>query len=122
MKIRNNIRIGELGEKIASEYLQSQGYKILERNFRKRYGDIDIIAVENGTLVFIEVKTRVGNRYGLPEESITPWKIQNLIKSSYFYKLKHPRLPDSLRIDVVSVLLDESEVTKDIKLIKNITL
>lgn len=112
---------GELGENLAVEYLKKHGYKILERNFRIRGGEIDIIGIDGDTLVFIEVKTRRSNEFGTPLEAITPWKLRTLIKSAEFYKAKHPRLPDAMRIDAVGIVLGGDNNPNSIELVKNIT-
>src|SRR5438270_512119 len=103
MKISNPI--GKKGEEIAVLYLKKKGYKIIELNFRKHYGEVDIIAIYNQTLIFIEVKTRTSEQFGTPFESVTPWKLRSLIKTTQLYKLYHPTLPESLRIDAISVKL-----------------
>ena len=118
MKISNPI--GKLGEDKACEYLRQHGYKIIERNFRKGYGEIDIVALDKNTLVFIEVKTRTSNNFGSPLESITYWKLKTLIKTAQYYKMTHPKLPDSLRIDAVAVTLNGDKV-QSIDLTKNIS-
>lgn len=118
MRIVNPTAI--LGENLAAKYLQNQGYKIVERNFRKGYGEIDIVALDNDVLAFIEVKTRTSNKFGTPIESITPWKLKALIKTAQFYKLTHRNLPESLRIDAVSVTLNGDRV-ESIELTKNIS-
>jgi len=125
----SNLSLGRLGEDLAAKYLQKQGYKIIERNFKKRYGEIDIVARDPSTrseqvgetLVFVEVKTRFPGEFGLPEESITPWKLKSLIKSAEYYKMLHPELPDLLRIDFVGVEFGEDGGVREIKLIKNIS-
>ncbi len=122
MKNRDNITTGQIGEETASKFLTSLGYKIIERNFRKRYGEIDIVAMDGSVLVFVEVKTRKGNIYGLPEEAITPWKINHLIKSMKYYQLTHEKLRSDIRIDVVSITLTEDDKVEKIKLFKNITM
>lgn len=98
--------VGKLGEDLASSYLKKKGYKILERNFRIRGGELDIVAYERDTLVFVEVKTRTSHTYGLPEESITPWKLNFIVRSSRVYRAareKHGNLPEAERIDVITV-------------------
>ncbi len=122
MKNRNNITTGNIGEEAASKFLTTLGYKIIERNYRKNYGEIDIIAIDGSTLAFIEVKTRKGKAFGLPEEAITPWKINHLIKSVKFYQLTHAKLSGDIRIDVVSITLSEDDNVEKIKLFKNITM
>lgn len=118
---------GELGERLAVEYLKKQGFKVLERNFRIRGGEIDIIALEYAkvtkekTLVFVEVKTRRSNEFGTPFEAITPWKLRALIKTAQFYKVKYPQLPDLMRIDALGIVLDDKGHAISIELVKNIS-
>ena len=122
MKSKNNLLLGRLGEKEAEKYLSSNNYKIIARNFRTRNGEIDIVAQENNILVFVEVKTRRNNKFGLPEEAITPWKIRALIRAAQYFLLTKNKLSSSYRIDVVSIKLDENDKPEQIKLYKNITL
>ena len=123
MKLSNPIAI--LGEDYACEYLRKNGYKIIERNFRKGYGEIDIIAIDKPSgsgekiLVFVEVKTRTSGSFGSPLEAITYWKLKSLIKTAQYYKMIHPKLPDSLRIDAVSVVLSGENKIKNMEHIKN---
>lgn len=112
--------VGNKGEDLACEYLKKQGYKILERNFRIRGGEIDIIAKDKEYLVFIEVKTRYTHQFGVPEESITPWKIKYLLHAAKFYlnKINYgdgPYRLDALLIDYLYTSVPE------VNLIKNIT-
>jgi putative endonuclease len=124
-----------LGEDKACEYLQKLGFKVLERNYRKTYGEIDIIAIEKdpsagrrspegdsgqAVLAFIEVKTRTSNQFGSPLEAITYFKLKSLIKTAQYYKMTHKNLPESLRIDAVSIILNGQEV-KNIELMRNIS-
>ena len=118
MKISNPTAI--LGEDAAYKFLKNLGYKIIDRNFRVGYGEIDIIAIHENTLVFIEVKTRSSDNFGTPFEAITPWKMRPLIRTAQFYKSSHRNLPESLRIDAIGVKVSGSEVT-NIEHIKNIS-
>lgn len=113
--------LGLLGEDLAIKFLKKNGYKILERNFRSKLGEVDIVAQDKDTLVFVEVKTRWSEKFGLPEEAITPWKIKSIIKTGQYFKLLHPELPDSLRIDVVVIELDGKGELKRIEILKNVT-
>src|SRR3989344_3776157 len=119
MKIANPI--ARIGEEFASNFLRKKGYKIIERNFRKGYGEIDAIATKDNTLVSIEVKTRISDNFGAPFEAITPWKLNSLVKTAQFYKKLHPNLPDSLRIDAVSVKLKNDRTLRDIQILENIS-
>ena len=109
-----------MGEDKACEYLKKLGFKILERNYRKTYGEIDIIALDKDVLAFIEVKARTSNLFGSPLEAITPWKLKSLIKTAQYYKLTHPKLPEALRIDAVAVTLRNHEA-EDVELTRNIS-
>ncbi len=111
---------GKKGEDLACRYLEELGYKILERNFRIRGGEIDIVAKDGEFLVYVEVKTRYSYQYGLPEESITSWKIRALQKSALFYNQKINWEDKGYRLDFVSVDFAEDNKNPKIKLIKNI--
>jgi putative endonuclease len=117
----HNILLGKLGEEAAANYLMSHGYRIITRNFKARYAELDIIAIDSNTVVFVEVKTRTGNSFGLPQEAITPKKLYSLKRSLEYYMLLHPELPQSLRIDVVAVKVTGDEQVEKIELFKNIT-
>jgi putative endonuclease len=110
---------GNLGEDLAVKYLQKQGYKILERNFHCRVGEIDIVVQDADVLVFVEVKTRWSKKFGEPCEAITPWKLRSIIKTGEYYKLLHPELSEDLRIDVVAV--DLKGGSPKVELIKNVS-
>ena len=122
MRIVNPTAI--LGENMACEYLKKLGFKIIERNFRKGYGEIDVVAIEKTAdgevLAFIEVKTRTSSLFGSPLESITPWKLRFLIRTAQYYKMTHPKLPESLRIDAVAVILNGNRA-ENIELSRNIS-
>ncbi len=83
---------GNKGKDLACTYLRKKGYEIIERNYRIRGGEIDIVAIDTDTLVFVEVKARKTTKFGSSLEAITPWKIRSLIRAAEFYKLKHPKI------------------------------
>lgn len=94
---------GKEGEDIATEFLENKGYKILDRNFLTRHGEIDIVAKDNEEYVFIEVKTRRNNEYGEPIDAIDKNKIKHL-KSAISYYLYINKLENKfVRIDVIEV-------------------
>ena len=97
---------GKLGEQLACSELKKKGYKIIETNYRCRQGEIDIVAHQKNSLVFIEVRTRTGNTYGSPEESVTALKKQHLVSTAMEYLNSHHSLPENWRIDFVAVELD----------------
>lgn len=113
--------LGNLGEDLAAKFLQKNGYKILQRNFRSRFGEIDIVALEGEILVFVEVKARWSEKFGLPEEAITPWKLKSIIKTGEYFKLLHPKTPQLLRIDLVAIEFSSSGEVKRIEILKNIS-
>lgn len=123
MKIVNPV--AKKGEELAVEFLRKKGYKIIDRNFRRGYGEIDIVAIENlgkeKTLIFVEVKTRSSTKFGSPLEAIPFWKIKSLVRTAQFYKLIHSNLPDSLRIDAVAVTLSKNNSVENIEHVKNIS-
>ena len=110
-----------LGEEIAAKFLVKKGYEIIDRNFRKGYGEIDIVAVKNKILVFVEVKTRKSNFFGTPFEQITSFKIRALERTALFYKKLHPNLPDAMCIDAIGIELDSLGNTVNIEHIENIS-
>ncbi|OGE64537.1 hypothetical protein A3J13_00725 [Candidatus Daviesbacteria bacterium RIFCSPLOWO2_02_FULL_36_8] len=112
---------GNYGEDLACKYLKDLGYKILERNYRIRGGEIDIVAKDKEYLVFVEVKARWSHEYGLPSESITPWKIKALLKTAAFYCVKINWKDRPYRIDLVSIDFAEDRKKPEIELIKDIT-
>lgn len=117
----SNKNVGDRGEDLAYQYLNKLGYKILERNFRIRGGEIDIIAKDREYLVFIEVKTRYSHDFGLPVDSITPWKIRYLLKAAKFYIQRINWGEKPYRLDYVGVDFANSKTNPRIELIKNIT-
>ncbi len=121
--------LGNLGENLAAKHLHKKGYTILERNFRSKFGEIDIIALNpskdskqnSQTLVFVEVKTRWSQKFGSPEEAITPGKIKRIIKAGQYYKIIHPELPETLRLDAVVIDLSPQGELERVEHIKNLT-
>jgi putative endonuclease len=113
--------LGNLGEKIALEALRKNKYRILETNFHSKFGEIDIIAQEGEVLVFVEVKTRWSQKFGSPEEAVTPWKIRHIIRAGQYYKLLHPDLPGAMRLDVVAISLSSRGELEKLEIIKNVT-
>lgn len=108
---------GKYGEDLACLFLQKQGYKIIERNFRIRGGEIDIVAVDGETLVYVEVKTRTSHAFGSATEAVTPWKLRSLVRTAKFYKNARKNLPELERIDVVGI--DLMDVNPKYEFVKN---
>lgn len=115
--------LGNLGENLALKHLLNKGFRFIERNFRSKFGEIDLICQDGDTLVFVEVKTRFGTSFGTPEEAINPKKINSLIKTSEYFKLLNPSLTEKVRIDVVAIDLQPgTKELLNIRHLENITL
>jgi len=115
--------IGKLGEDIAVKYLEKHGYKILDRNYRKPWGEIDIVAQQSDELVFIEVKTQNKEFEWRPEENITRHKKHQLSRIVTTY-LKSNKVPEdqNWRVDVLAITLDFKIKNAQIEHIQNINL
>lgn len=118
---KNRQTLGKLGESLAARYLQKRGFSIIERNFRAGHGEIDIIARDHGILVFVEVKTRTSDVFGLPEEAVTPKKLREIIKTAAWYTLHHHMQKMAQRIDVIAIQLYANAVMQDIRHIQNVS-
>lgn len=101
--------LGKSGEKIALRYLEDKKYRILARNFRLFRGEIDIIALDRKTLVFVEVKTRKSTDFGMPEESVTPSKQEQIRKIAQGFLTKNNLNETECRFDVISLIFDEGK-------------
>ncbi len=107
--------LGRTGERLAAEELSHQGYRILEQNFRCSYGEIDLVAEDEHDLIFVEVKTRRGNAFGLPEEAVTRRKQQKIVQVASYYLDLHACSNRSWRIDVVAVQLSRGGKPEEIR-------
>lgn len=103
------MNLGEWGENAAEKYLAKKGYQIIEKNFRCKIGEIDIIAKEDEVLVFVEVKTRKNLNYGLPSESITEAKLHHIKRNVQYYTLIKKLQWMDLRIDVIEILIRDGK-------------
>ena len=110
----NRKQFGKRGEEVAAAHLRKNGYKIIERNFRTRTGEIDIIAKHKGRIVFVEVKTRRSGRYGDPKLAITAQKQRRISMVALEYLKKNHSLQTPARFDVVTVQSAEAGETVDI--------
>ena len=113
------MKLGCWGENIAEKYLKKKGYVIVARNFRCKLGEIDIIALDGKELVFIEVKTRQNQNYGLPCEAITASKIKHLRRTAAYYTALYSADRIDARLDVIEILTKETQTC--IHHIENIT-
>ena len=102
--------IGDRGEELISRYLLDKGYDILDRNYRMRFGEIDIIAQIDDIIVFVEVKTRKSIQFGSAASSVTNKKQQRLKKAASSYLLKNNLIDKIIRFDVAEVYTSTNEI------------
>lgn len=100
---------GKEGENIATKYLEQNGYEIIDRNFRCKSGEIDVIAKNNGEYVFIEVKTRSNKNYGLASEAVNKQKIKHLLRAIKYYIYINRLENKFIRIDVIEVYIKQNK-------------
>ncbi len=107
------------GETLAGKVLKRKGYKILKRNYVSKYGEIDIIAYNRGTISFVEVKTRQSDNYGPPELAVTKEKRKRIVRTALSY-LTINRIEDTdCSFDVVSILYKEDDDKPEIELFES---
>ena len=104
---------GVKGEDLAFEYLLKKKYKILERNFRCHFGEIDIVAMDGKSYVFVEVKSRKNDRFGLPREAVTVYKQQTIVKCATYWLAINSLTGYPVRFDVVEILDGKVTLLKD---------
>lgn len=104
--MNNKTKIGKEKEDIAVEYLKNKGYQIIARNFKSRFGEIDIIAKDKNTIVIVEVRSKSYDSFGYPQETITKSKIEKIIKTTYQFLSKNDIYFEELRFDVIAILKD----------------
>jgi putative endonuclease len=111
--MKNTKAIGDAGEDLAADFLAENGYQIVGRNFRTKFGEIDIIAKEDGVLVFAEVKKKSSARFGFPYEMVTTKKIEKIKRTAEAY-ISENSYKGEWRIDVVSIFGEKVELFKNI--------
>ena len=99
-------QLGKRGEHLAVEELERRGYSILARRYRTRCGEIDIVAEEGDTLVFVEVKARETAEFGTAAEAVTPDKMRRVVRMAEDYLMRHQVVDRPCRFDVVAIMLD----------------
>ena len=119
MKSQNQT-IGKLGELAARKFLVKKGYKIIEQNYRNKYLEIDLITSYKKRLVFIEIKTRVRELFGMPEDALTRSKIKKLIWNAAVYAVFN-KYTKGYQIDAICIVLDDNKNIKRLTHHQNIT-
>lgn len=114
-----NKDIGSLGEDIAETYLRQVGYTVLDKNFRCKLGEIDIVGKDGDYICFIEVKTRYGSIYGSPSEAVTYSKRLRIYKTAETYIMRKKLFKFNFRFDVIEIILNKCNNNTSIKLIKD---
>ncbi len=104
-------RLGARGEDIAAAYLEANGLRVRDRNYRTRYGEVDIVAEEGNESVFVEVRTRRSGVMGTPEESVTPRKRRRLATVALQYLQEHGLEDRPWRVDVIAITMDRNTPT-----------
>jgi len=107
-----NLQTGKIGEEIAKEFLKNKGYEIIEQNYRTKYAEIDLLAKKNQELILVEVRTKIGENFGSPEESLTKKKLKKLWFNAQIVK--------ATRIDAVCVVLKQDHSVERIEHYENI--
>ena len=125
MKLDNRTekrKLGDIGENVACEFLKRHGYKIIERNFRIRGGEIDIIAKKSNIIHFVEVKTVThGTLEYRPEDNMHPWKLKRLSRAIQTYLLDK-RLDCDWQLDLITVKMDMATRKAKVEMIENIVI
>ena len=99
-------RLGDFGERVALAHLEAKGYRILATKFRVREGEVDIVAERDGTVAFVEVKTRRSDAMGRAVEALHGRQAQRLLLTAEAFAQQHPELPPGRRIDLIAIDLD----------------
>ncbi len=109
---KSRINLGKYGEDLAAAYLKKKGFLIIVRNYRQKTGEVDIIANDGETLVFIEVKTRSSLLFGQPFEAVTPAKQKQLNRIALEYITRNKIKAQAARFDVISILIEKNKQPK----------
>lgn len=114
---QQNKNTGKIGEQIAESFLVKKGYEILERNWGNKWGEVDLIVEKNKIIVFVEVKTKIGEDWGTPEEMINKHKLGKVRRMGEVYLLEHEV---ACRVDVVAVVLETDGSVKRVTHYENV--
>lgn len=120
---QQNFTKGRKGEEIAAEHLRKKGYKVLEQNYQTRYGELDLICTHKNEIIFVEVKLKIGERFGTPEEMVGKRKLSQVQRTAEAFLQKNYRLREfDPRIDVVAIVLSEDNSVSRIDHYENVYL
>lgn len=116
----HNIKIGSFGQQLAADFLKQRNYQIVAQNYYTRLGEIDLIAIKDGQLIFVEVKTRLSEKFGLPEEAVTDRKKEKMYQTALQYLEKEKVNHDNFRFDIIAVQINKVKKSAIIRHHKNI--
>jgi putative endonuclease len=116
----SHLEVGKKGEDIARRFLEKQGYKIIEQNYRTKYAEIDLVAKKGNDLVFIEVRTKIGENFGTPEETINYDKKRKLLRNALAY-VSRKKWKGPYRIDAICIVLKSDYSVERLNHYENIT-
>lgn len=100
-------RLGDKGEALAASLLKKKGYKVVSKQDRTPFGEIDLVCNHNGEIIFVEVKTRQTDTFGFPEEAVTQDKMNHMVRSAEFLLNKYQWFEQPWRIDVIAIEYDQ---------------
>lgn len=118
--MEDRLKFGRWGEKLAEEFLQTQGINIIARNVRTEYGEIDLIGKQGAMTLFIEVKTRRSLAFGLPEDAVTRKKLDHIYQSAQAFLQENQQLGEDWRIDVIAIYTKAGKETPEIEWFENV--
>lgn len=123
--MHHNITTGRYGEELAKQFLVRHGYEIVTGHWQKRVGEIDVVAYipSSEELVFVEVKTRHGTKFGYPEEKVTRDKLRKINKTAQWFLITNQYPENQLwRIDIISIIINQTDNQAEITHFKNISI
>ena len=111
---KERLHLGKRGEELAVAFLKEKGYEIIARNYKTRFGEIDIIARDKDTLCFVEVKTRRTQKFGLPQEALVSFKQRQIAKSALSFLQERALLEKKARFDVVAITYSKDKAERNL--------
>jgi len=108
--VASHLTLGKRGEKLAAQFMESEGYLILNCNYKPKKYEIDIIAIKKDILVFVEVKTRSSDYFGDPAESVTPKKENHIAEAAAEFIENYKGEYMDIRYDIISIIIDGSSI------------